>query len=167
MKRIMVIGPAGAGKTTYSCQLPSVLGLPLHHIDRLFFQDEWKERPTEEFVREHLKMLAETDWIIDGNAVHHLKPRAEVADLLVYLHFSRPRCFFNMFKRWWTHRNEARPDLPENCPEKLNWKLFKYTWNYHKKYYAEILDLVERNPNLQYLEFHNPTALQDWIDHLL
>lgn len=162
----MIIGPAGAGKTFYSAKIANTLKLPIYHVDRLFFQENWKERPTEEFARDQLKLLGQKEWLIDGNAVHHLKARAAAAELLIYLRFSRLRCFFNMFKRWWTHRKKARPDLPDNCPEKLNWKLFKYTWNYHRKYYPSILELVQQNPNLQYREFRTPRAFQAWIDHL-
>lgn len=160
----MIIGPAGAGKTTLSLELGQKLNLPVYHVDRLFFQEGWRERPTEEFIRHHLETLTEPKWIIDGNAARHFSPRAKAAQLLIYLNFSRTLCLYHMIRRWWTYRKGARPDRPDNCPERINWKLIRYIWNYNKKYRPQILALLEINPNLTFLEFCHPKQVKSWMN---
>ena len=48
MKRIAIIGCGGSGKTTLATQLGAALGLPVHHLDRLFWRAGWQETPKEE-----------------------------------------------------------------------------------------------------------------------
>ena len=49
MRRILVIGCCGAGKSVFSRKLGEKLGLPVVPLDRLFWLPGWRERPREEF----------------------------------------------------------------------------------------------------------------------
>jgi dienelactone hydrolase len=134
-KRIMIIGPPGSGKTTLSRRLSEELNLPLHHLDELFFEEGWKERLTEEFVRDHEAILAEPRWILDGNAHRHFAPRAAHADTLIYLRPPRLLCLYRVLRRgdW-------------------SFKLVKYLWCYHRRFGEKIRALKENYHHLLYLE---------------
>lgn len=157
--RLMVIGPPGSGKTTLCRQIAAERGIPLHHVDALFFDREWKERPTEEFVRDHERILAEEEWILDGNATRHFAPRIARATHLVYLHTPRLLCVFRVLLRWWRHRNAFRDDRPKGSRERIVWGLFRYLWHYHARYREKIRALAAEHPELIYIEQHWPQRL--------
>jgi len=49
MRRILVIGIAGGGKSTLALKLGEVLGLPVIHLDAIFWKPGWESIPREEF----------------------------------------------------------------------------------------------------------------------
>ena len=67
MKRAIVIGSQGAGKSTFARKLKEKTGLPLYYLDRIFHKSDRTTLTREEFDRK-LQTILQTDcWIIDGN----------------------------------------------------------------------------------------------------
>jgi adenylate kinase family enzyme len=56
IKKVLVIGSGGAGKSTFAKRLAAKTGLPLLHLDALFWHPGWVETPKDEWLRriEHL-----------------------------------------------------------------------------------------------------------------
>lgn len=157
--RLMVIGPPGSGKTTLCRRISTHTTLPIHHVDALFFDREWRERPTEEFGRDHAAILEQERWILDGNATQYFAPRAARATHLIYMKTPRLMCTFRVLWRWWRHRKGWRSDRPVGSRERIVWGLFRYMWRYNRRYGAEIRSLAAANPHLVYLEHYWPQRL--------
>ena len=84
-RRICILGNSGAGKSTLAAALGDVSGLPVVHLDRIFWKPGWIEAPEAE-VRAAMTAAAENDaWIIDGNFKKTLPQRLEKADLVIYI----------------------------------------------------------------------------------
>ncbi|HUB71364.1 MAG TPA: AAA family ATPase [Acidimicrobiales bacterium] len=84
-RRILVIGPAGSGKTTFSRALSTRTGLPVVHLDVHYWKPRWV-RPSEDEWRERQRELLTGDaWIADGNDVATLDLRLERAEDVVLL----------------------------------------------------------------------------------
>ena len=49
MKRVIVIGCGGAGKSTFSRNLSDKLDIPVYHLDKLFWNRGWISTPQDEF----------------------------------------------------------------------------------------------------------------------
>ena len=49
MKRIIVVGSQGSGKTRLSLALGKKLGLPVIHLDVLYWRPGWKPSDKEDF----------------------------------------------------------------------------------------------------------------------
>ena len=49
MRRIIVIGGGGAGKSTFSRELSRKLDIPLYHLDKIFQNKGWVGTPKEKF----------------------------------------------------------------------------------------------------------------------
>lgn len=49
MEQILVIGNAGGGKSTFATQLAEKTGLPLIHLDRLYWRGNWEHLSREGF----------------------------------------------------------------------------------------------------------------------
>ena len=89
MDRIMIIGCGGSGKSTLAQQLGQKLGLPVIHLDKLFWTPGWVSIPKEEFDRVHVDAVSKEKWIIDGNFDRTIPVRLKRCDTVIYLDFSR------------------------------------------------------------------------------
>ncbi len=130
MKRVLVIGSCGAGKSTFARRLHAITELPLIHLDSIYHRPNWEEPPDEEWL-EIVKHLVEGDkWIIDGNFGGTMELRMEHCDAVVWLDIPRTVCTFRILKRMVLYWNKKRPDMAEGCNERFDWDFIKYTWNF-------------------------------------
>ena len=67
MKRVLVIGGNGSGKSTFSRKLGEKTGLPVVHLDKIFWRGNWEYISREEFDVLLKTELEKAEWIIDGN----------------------------------------------------------------------------------------------------
>ena len=79
MKRILVIGCPGAGKTYFAKKLSEINGLPVIHMDNLYWNKDKQSISYKELEAKLLPYLKEENWIIDGNYHDTLKQRLEYA----------------------------------------------------------------------------------------
>jgi hypothetical protein len=84
MRRALVIGISGAGKSTFSKRLAEATRLPLIHLDREFWQPGWNVTLREPW-RAKVKQLAQREsWIMDGNFDSSLDLRLPRADTVFW-----------------------------------------------------------------------------------
>lgn len=119
MERIFIIGVSGAGKTTLAKRLGSILDRKVYHLDRVFWQRDWKakDRETRIDILQHL--VLERSWIIDGTYLSVSDPHLNVADTIIFLDMRPLLCLWRLIKRHFQYRNRARRDIPEGCTDRL------------------------------------------------
>ena len=130
MERILVIGCPGAGKSTLSREMSSMLDLPLIHLDSLFWLPGWKQREKEEFDALLLEELKKPKWIIDGNFGRTLPLRLQYCDTVVFLDFPRAVCLWGVVKRVLSNYGKVRSDMGEGCPERLDFSFLSFVWKF-------------------------------------
>ena len=86
-KRIIIIGNGGAGKSTLARALGDRLGLPVVHLDKLWWLPDWVTRSRAEFDALLAAELEKPEWIIEGNYLRTLALRLSFADLCVFLDY--------------------------------------------------------------------------------
>ena len=143
MERVMVIGCCGSGKTTLSRRLGEKLGLPVVHLDRIFWSPgHWEHLSREEFDQQLLEEAAKDRWVMDGNYNRTLDLRLERADGVVYLDFTRWRCLWGWMGRVIQNWGKARPDMAEGCAEWFDPEMAAFIWKFNptnRKRYLEML----------------------------
>ena len=160
MKRIMIFGVPGSGKSTWSIRLSERLNIPVYHLDRYFFVEDWKERNNQEFLQMQQDLISKDCWIIDGNCMRSLEMRFSRADTAFYFHFPRLLCLWRIFKRLF-HRDKQIADRAEGCSEQVSWKLIVYLWKYDKKYKSLIEGLHEKYPHVKFYVLRNEQEVAD------
>jgi len=139
LKRILVIGTGGSGKTTVARRLAQCTGLPLIHLDTLYWRAGWQPTPAEEW-RVQVEELVRCDaWIIDGNYGGTLDVRLEACDTVVFLDMPPIVCLWRVMGRQVRHFGRERPELPPGCRERLSWEFLAWTWTYASRRRGDVL----------------------------
>lgn len=142
MKRIIVIGCPGAGKTTFSKKLSAKTGIPVIHLDALFWKDNWNISTKEEFDERLDTVLQQDCWIIDGNYSRTLPQRLAKCDQVIFLDYPRTLCFVSVLKRVLQNYGKSRSDMGGNCPERLDIPFLKYVWRFNKSQKPMVLECL-------------------------
>lgn len=151
MKKIIIIGSPGTGKSTIGRQLEEKLGIDLYHLDKLFWKPNWAMSTNEEQLDILCKVMDKESWIIDGNYSDTLGVRIKQADTIIYLKRSRPVCFYHVFKRFLTYKGKTRPDMKKDCPEKIDRDFIKWIWKFpeiHEPLIDEYLNQLSESQKL-------------------
>lgn len=143
IKRILVIGCCGAGKSTLSGALSEKTGLPVIHLDALFWKDNWTESTREEMDAAIMSAAQADAWIMDGNYSRTLPMRLAFCDCVIFLDYPRYVCMWGVFKRILKFYGKCRPDMGKNCPERLDFQFLKYVWNFEKKQKPKLLSYLD------------------------
>ena len=144
MKRIIVIGCPGSGKTTLAKALAEKLRLPLIHLDKIQWKGDWECIRGEEFDRILEAEMKKPQWIIDGNYNRTIPMRLNHCDTVIYLDYPTYVSFFGALKRVITNHGKVRDDMGGNCRERFDptflWFILNFRRtnrkNYHKLLYA-------------------------------
>lgn len=166
IKRIAVVGRPGSGKSTFALKLSEQTHLPVYHLDKIFFIDNWVTRNKEEFLNLKQIWVNQDKWIIDGNAITSLPIRYEKADAVVLFLLPRWKCLWRIFKRCLIPRNPKIDDRAQNCPEKVSWKLLTYTWKFKNRIQPIISELQQKHPTTELFLVKSDTDAKNLLKNL-
>lgn len=144
MRRVSIVGNSGSGKSTLARELGAATGLPVFHLDKLFWEPGWRKPDEADFRRRLDEVVASPEWIIDGNYSRTMRPRLERSDTIVYFDLPRLLCMWSVVRRRLaSRRGEIRQDLPADCPDKLDAAFFWWIWSYRRRSRQKTIALLE------------------------
>lgn len=108
MKKVIVIGSPGAGKSTFARALRDRTGLPLYYLDMLWHKPDRTNVSREEFDRGLKDLLKKDCWIIDGNYLRTLELRLQECDTVFLLDYPVELCLAGAEERI----GKPREDMP-------------------------------------------------------
>jgi adenylate kinase family enzyme len=147
MKKVLVIGSSGAGKSVLSRRLGEISGISVIHLDKHYWRPGWTE-PSKDVWRDQVAELLKGDqWIMDGNYSGTMEQRLEVCDTVIFLDFPRHMCTLRVLKRMLNFYGRTRPDLAEGCPERFDFAFLVWIWNYPNRSRPRVLERIARVAN--------------------
>lgn len=140
MRRIVVIGCAGAGKSTFSRALGARLGVPVTHLDRLFWQPGWQATQDARWREIQRELVAADAWVLDGNYGSTLDIRVAAADTVIFLDFPRWLCLARVLRR--TIASRGRDTQAPGCPDKVDAEFLRWIWRFRAESRPEALAAI-------------------------
>jgi adenylate kinase family enzyme len=165
VERVVVLGAGGAGKTWLALQIARPTGLPVVHLDLLFWRPEWKPAPREEFRRALDEAVAGDCWIIDGNFLSAGDARFERADTVVFLDLPRTTCIARVLRRAVSDRQRRRADLADGCREGFDWDFVKWIWNFPRDDRPRIVERM-RESEADAVHLRSPAEVRRYVESL-
>ena len=163
MKRILVIGCPGAGKTYFAKKLSEINGLPVIHMDNLYWNKDKISISYPELEAKLLPYLKTENWIIDGNYHDTLKQRLEYATDVFFLKMPREECIEGILERI----GEERDDIPWVETKKDAVELIEWTIDYEKRTRKEEETLLKQYKNVNVHILNSRQEVNDYLQSLL
>lgn len=147
MRRIIVIGSGGSGKSTFSRRLGEATGIEVIHLDKLHWRPNWAEPTKDEWRRIVEQKIKDKEWILDGNFGGTMEMRMAACDAVIFLEMPRLVCVYRILKRAVIYYNKTRPDMAAGCYERFDWQFVKWVWNYPARTKPKVEELLKRFEN--------------------
>ena len=167
MERVMIIGCGGSGKSTLARILGEKTGLPVVHLDQIWWAPgNWQHMDREEFDKILKAEVEKPRWVLDGNFNRTLELRLDRCDTVIYLDYSRWVCLVSWLKRVITHWGKARPDMAPGCAEWFDPEMAGWIWNFNRKNRKRYHELLARQTGKTVHIFRNRQQLRKYLETL-
>jgi adenylate kinase family enzyme len=169
MKKILIIGSSGAGKSTFARRLHRAIGLPLIHLDRLYWKPNWVETTDKSKWKRTIENALRGDaWILDGNYSGTLEMRLEKCDAVIFLDLPRLLCIYRILKRVALYKKGSRPDMADGCDERFDWEFVKIVWNYPTRSKPKVEALLHRFESEKTIfRLHSQKEIEDFFVNIV
>lgn len=108
MKKIIIIGCPGSGKTTFAEKLRDKTNLPLYYLDAIWHKPDQTHIPREDFDTRLGEILMQDAWIIDGNYQRTIERRISASDTVILFDLPVELCLDGAISRI----GKGRYDMP-------------------------------------------------------
>lgn len=141
MKKIIVIGCPGSGKSTFSKALHDKTGIPLFHLDMMFWNAD-KTTVEKSVFRQRLSNTIQKDeWIIDGNYGATIELRLQACDTVFFLDYPLDVCLEGVKAR----RGKIRTDMPwVEAENEENKEFIEFIKNYNSASRPGVMELLNK-----------------------
>lgn len=158
MKRAIVIGCPGSGKSTFSRNLHSKTGLPIIYLDLLFWNPDKTHLSREAFDARILESMAGECWIMDGNYSRTIPMRLAACDTVFFLDYPLEVCMEGVASRMGT----SRPDMPwvETEPDE---EFLEYIRDFAATQVPQIRELLKQHSEKNIIVFHSRAEAENYL----
>ena len=108
MKKIIIVGCPGSGKSTFARKLHALTGIPLYHLDLMYWNSDRTTVEKSVFLERLADAMSGDEWIIDGNYSSTMEMRIAACDTVIFLDYSTDVCLSGINER----RGKERCDMP-------------------------------------------------------
>ena len=139
MKKVIVIGCPGSGKSTVSRALHNKTGIPLYHLDMMYWNADKTTVEKSVFLERLSDVLEKDEWIIDGNYGSTMELRMAACDTVIFLNYPLDVCLDGIKER----RGKPRSDMPWIETEEDE-EFSEFIRNYNEQQKPKVLELLEK-----------------------
>ena len=157
MKKVLVIGCPGAGKSTFARRLRDETGLPLFHLDMIWHKPDRTNISREEFDRKLSEILEKDEWIIDGNYDRTLEVRFKHCDTVFVLDLPTEICLQGVENRI----GKKREDMPW-IEEEFDEEFRQWILDFPNRALPHIYELIEKYTDKNIIIFRSHKELNDY-----
>lgn len=158
MKRVLVIGSPGAGKSTFAKKLAKVTGLPLCHLDLVWYGEDMKQLPREEFDARLVELLRGEEWILDGNYQRTMEMRVRACDTVFLLEYPVEVCLEGIRARLGQKRDDFRW-----VDREVNLELVQKAKDFARDKLPKTYELMRKYPDKNFIVFKSREEAEEYL----
>lgn len=161
MRKVIVIGCPGGGKSTFSRKLHDLTDLPLYHLDRMYWNPD-RTKVEKSVFRERLaEVIGKDAWIIDGNYGSTMEWRMEASDTVFFLDYPTEVCLEGIRAR----KGKPRSDMPwvETGDDE---EFLQFIRDYREESRPKVLNLLEKYPDKTVFIFRARDEADEFLNNL-
>ena len=162
MKKIIIIGCPGSGKSTLSRELHNITGIPLYHLDMMYWNADKTTVEKSVFWERLSKTLQTNEWIIDGNYNSTMELRLQKCDTVIFLDYPLEVCLNGIIER----RGKAHSDIPWVSNDEDDAELIQFAKSYISQSRPMIMELLDRYSNKDIYIFKSRAETDEFLDDL-
>ena len=161
MKKVIVIGCPGSGKSTFARKLKDITELPLHHLDMMYWNENKTTVEREVFDARLKDVIATSKWIIDGNYARTMETRLNNCDTVFFLDYPTDICIKGIEER----QGQARSDMPwiENSTDD---EFISFVQNFNKSNRPEVIKLLRKYSDKNIIVFRSRAESEKYLSDL-
>jgi adenylate kinase family enzyme len=164
LRRVLIVGSGGSGKTTLARELGRITGLPVIHLDLYYWKTGWTAEEPGRWRNTVARLAAEPAWIMDGNYGSTMDLRLPRADTVILLDTPRLISIARVIRR---RLGRERPDLAPGCPPKVDWQFIRWIWTYGRRSRPRVLKRIEeRGAEVAYLRLRRRRQIEAFFDRV-
>lgn len=158
MKKVIVIGCPGSGKSTFSRALNHKTGIPLYYLDMMYWNAD-KTTVEKSVFLSRLAAVLDTDaWIIDGNYGASMEMRMQACDTVIFLDYPLDICLDGIRAR----RAKPREDMPWIETEE-DVEFIEFIKGYEEQQRPKVLSLIEKYSDKNVFVFKSRDQAEDFL----
>lgn len=158
-QRIIVIGCSGGGKSTFAGQLAEITGLPLYHLDNIYWQPDASHLERPAFIKRQKEIMKNDRWIIDGNYGGTMKYRMKNCELVYFFDMPAEVCIEGVLKR-----DRNRSDIA--CELEPDDELLDFIRNYRRVSRPKVLRRLKSHPAVRVITFRSHREVNEYLEAL-
>ena len=157
-KKILVLGCSGSGKSTFAIKLQRKTGLPLIHLDNIWWKPDRTHITRDEFDLKLEELMSADEWILDGNYSRTYEVRIKGCDTIILLDYSEEVCMRGIEERV----GKSRPDIPW-VEKELDPELVESVRKYREEERPVLMALFEKYPDRKLIIFRTREEADEWV----
>ena len=162
MKKVIVIGCPGSGKSTVSRALHNRTGIPLYHLDMMYWNADKTTVEKSVFLERLSAVLEKDEWIIDGNYASTMDERVAACDTVFFLDLSAEICLEGVKER----RGKERSDMPWTETEE-DAEFTEYVKSFNETNRPQIVALLERYKEKEFFIFKSRFEADGFLENTI
>ena len=162
MKKIIVIGCPGSGKSTFSKSLHEITKIPLYHLDMLYWNEDKTTVKKSVFLDRLLKISENSEWIIDGNYSSTMELRMQKCDTVFFLDYPTDVCLNGIKAR----KGKPRSDMPWIEGDDDDEEFIEFIKNYASQSRPQVMELLKRYSHKNIYVFKNRVQAEEFLKQI-
>lgn len=158
MKKIIVIGCPGSGKSTFSRALSANTGIPLYHLDMMYWNPDKTVVDKAVFLDRLKTVIQSEEWIIDGNYGSTMEQRLSACDTVFFLDYPTEVCVEGVRERM----GKPRCDMPWFETEE-DTEFIEFIKRYNEDKRPTVIELLEKHSDKNIFVFRNRDEANEFL----
>ena len=159
MKKVIVIGCPGSGKSTVSRALHNKTDIPLYHLDMMYWNADRTTVEKSVFLERLSTVLEKDEWIIDGNYGSTMELRMAACDTVIFLDYPLDVCLDGIKER----RGKPRSDMPWIETEE-DAEFIEFIKSYNEQQKPKVLELLKKYADKNIIIFRSREQVDAFLN---